>query len=172
MIAGDLYHPSQNLPEMQFKYSFGQGKKVLLVSDVWAVRIWAPSLLDFFVQKEIIWWNPGSAKTSESLQLISVIRVSPCSCKVTATFKQNCIAWAAKADLSVAFCRDEQGLDWFFSVDNLSPVPCHRPQRDLLQYLDSPKFWAGKASSGVSHFIPVYFHGASAEISEVSDNPF
>lgn len=38
VIAGDLYHTSQNLPEMQFKYSFGQSKKVLLVSDVWAVR--------------------------------------------------------------------------------------------------------------------------------------
>lgn len=46
----------------------------------------------------------------------------------------------------------------------------HRLQRVLLQYLDSPKIWAGKAASGVCHFIPVYFHSMSVEMSEVSDN--
>lgn len=53
----------------------------------------------------------------------------------------------------------------------VSSVPCHRLQRDHLQCLDSPEVWERKAGSGVHHFNPVYFCGASVEMSDVSYNP-
>lgn len=35
--------------------------------------------------------------------------------------------------------------------------------------MEPQKVCAGQAGAGRRHFIPVYFHGASLEISEISD---
>lgn len=71
------------------------------------------------------------------------------------------MAGAAKTDLDVALCRDEQGLNWFHG-DNYQ-LYCVTDFREL------QKVCAGQAGSGRCPSIPVYFHGTSLEISEISD---
>lgn len=106
-------------------------------------------------------WNPSSAKTCESFAVdfspqfhLAVVRHPPSSGKTV---------WLEQQRQTWMWPFAEMSRVWTgFSGDNYQ-LYC------VTDFREAQKVCAGQAGSGRCPSIPVYFHGASLEIAEISD---